>query len=106
MTWCSAATRCGGRTSSFVVEELVRRRPELRIRGRGHGRAAASQISERSPEVTVIAHVTQSALPAFKTKILYFPAPDLPSYLSPANAVVVHALMSMASLDACISITI
>lgn len=83
----------------LVVEELVRRRPELRIAVAVAGAPGSIADLGALAGVTVIAHVTQSTLPAFKTKMLYFPAPDLPSYLRPAHAVVVHALMSMASLD-------
>jgi YidC/Oxa1 family membrane protein insertase len=83
----------------LVVEELIRRRPELRIAVAVAGAPGSIADLETLTGVTAIAHVTQSTLPAFKTKILYFPAPDLPSYLRPANAVVVHALMSMASMD-------
>jgi len=73
----------------LVVEELVRRRPKLRIAVAVTGAPGSIADLATLAGVTVIAHVTQSALPAFKTKILYFPAPDLPSYLRPANAVVV-----------------
>ncbi len=83
----------------LVVQELLRRRPELRIAVAVAGARGSIADLEALAGVTTIAHVTQSTLPTFRTKILYFPAPDLPAYLRPDGAVVVHALMSMASLD-------
>ena len=83
----------------LVVEELARRHPEQ------HLAVAVAGGREDMPDlgcaegVTAIAHATLGTLPAFKTRILYLPVPDLPRSLRPAGAVVVHGLMSMASMD-------
>lgn len=83
----------------LVVEELVRRHPELRVAVAFPGAPGSIADLETAAGLTPIAYVTLGALPAFKTRILYLPVPDLPRYLRPAGAIAVHALMSMASMD-------
>jgi hypothetical protein len=83
----------------LVVEELIRRRPDLRVAVAVSGAPGSVRDLAAMTGVTEIAHATQSMHPMLKTKVLYFPSPDLPTYLRPSNAVVVHALMSMASMD-------
>ena len=82
-----------------VVEELVRRHPDLRIAVAFPGAPGSIADLGTVGGLTPIAYATLSALPVFKTRILYLPIPDLPRFLRPAGAVVVHALMSMASMD-------
>jgi hypothetical protein len=83
----------------LVAEELVRRRPDLRVAVAFPDEPGSIADLEAAPAMTGIAYVTVSTLPILTTRILYFPAPDLPRFLRPANAAVVHALMSMASMD-------
>ncbi len=82
-----------------VAEELARRHPELRLAVAFPGAPGSIPDAAAIPGITAIAHATLGALPAFKTRIVYLPAPDLPRYLRPVGAVVVHGLMSMASMD-------
>jgi hypothetical protein len=83
----------------LVVEELVRRRPQLRIAVAFPGPPGSVEGLDALPGVTAIAHASFSTLPVFKTRLLYLPAPDLPRFLRPAGSAVLHAVMSMASLD-------
>ncbi|MGD0504549.1 MAG: CDP-glycerol glycerophosphotransferase family protein [Steroidobacteraceae bacterium] len=83
----------------LVVEELMRRHPELRVAVAFPGAPGSIADLETAAGLTPIAYTTFSALPAFKTRILYLPAPDLPRYLRPSGAITVHALMSMAGMD-------
>jgi hypothetical protein len=83
----------------LVAEELARRHPELRLAVGFPGTPGSIPDVDAVPGMTAIAHAPLGALPAFKTRILYLPAPDLPRYLRPPGALTVHALMSMASMD-------
>jgi len=83
----------------LVVEELLRRRPELRIAVAFPGPPGSVDGLAALSGVTAIAYASFSTLPLFKTRLLYLPAPDLPRFLRPAQATVLHAVMSMASLD-------
>jgi hypothetical protein len=83
----------------LVAEELLRRRPELRVAVAFPGAPGSVAELESAKGMTAIAHSAMSTLPLLKTKILYMPAPDLPPSLRPPKATVVHALMSMASMD-------
>jgi len=83
----------------LVVEELVRRHPDLRIAVAFPGAPGSIADLETASGLTSIAYATLSTLPAFKTRILYLPIPDLPRFLRPAGAVAVHSLMSMGSMD-------
>ena len=82
-----------------VAEELARRHPELRLAVAFPGAPGSIPDAGAIPGITTIAYATFGVLPAFRTRILYLPAPDLPRYLRPAGATVVHGLMSMASMD-------
>jgi len=81
-----------------VAEELARRHPELRLAVAFPGTPDSLPEASSLPGITTIAHAGLGALPAFKTRVVYLPAPDLPRYLRPAGAAVVHGLMSMASM--------
>jgi hypothetical protein len=83
----------------LVAEELVRRRPELRVAVAFPGAPGSVAELDAAAGLTAIAYAAMNTLPLFKTRILYMPAPDLPRFLRPPKTTVVHALMSMASMD-------
>lgn len=83
----------------LVVEELGRRRPDLRIAVAHKEPPGGIADLAACPGVTAIAHAVLATLPVFKTRLLYLPIPDLPSWLRPRGARAVHGLMSMASMD-------
>ena len=82
-----------------MVRELIRRRPDVRVAVAFPGSRESIGDLASFDGVTRIAHATLDTLPAFRTRILYLPVPDLPRYMRPPHAVAVHALMSMASMD-------
>ena len=83
----------------LVVEELRRSRPDLRLGLAFPGSREELRSLLTPPGVTTIAHATVYTLRLFDTRILYVATPDLPPSSRPPGALVVHSLMSMASLD-------
>jgi hypothetical protein len=83
----------------LVVEELAQRHRKPRLAVAVAGGPEDMPDLDTAPGATAIAYATLGTLPAFKTRILYLPVPDLPRSLRPTGAVVVHGLMSMASMD-------
>jgi hypothetical protein len=83
----------------LVVQELRRRRPDLELGVAIPGSREEIQDFANLAGITTIAHATIDTLYLFDTRILYAPMPDVSLLLSPPNARVVHALMSIASID-------
>ncbi len=83
----------------MVLQELNRRRPDLRLAVAFPGPSGSIEDLSSIAGVTAIPHATLYTLPLFTTRVLYLPIPDLPKELRPRKAAVVHALMSMASMD-------
>jgi hypothetical protein len=83
----------------LVVEELHRRRPDLKVAVAIAASKDSVKDLSKLPGVTVICHALLCTLPLFDARIVYLPIPELPRSLKPAKASVVHGLMSIASID-------
>ena len=83
----------------LVVNELIRRRDDLRV-GLVFGRS-----KEELPDsvyltgIPIICRIPPRLLNLFNARLLYTPCPSLTVLDRPPKAVVVHALMSMCSID-------